>query len=225
MGGIEKKVRHRCTDIVAAVDLGIGNGRVESTRWVCGWTMASRTSTTWYRCSCCAAWTCSLRCPGRSERRQERSKPAEDATVSGQEDGGRSASLLPSFQPQGPTKAQKYPSLVSDDLPSHGLHRSTLGARGLNFWVRNGTRCTSPAIIADQRGIFSCEGKRVPSGPHSTHIRQKIYRIRDIVKRRARPISAARLNALLHVHLRSINLVVYEGPYRKENSSWDGLPA
>ena len=30
MGGIEKKVRHRRTDIVAAVGLGIGSGRVES---------------------------------------------------------------------------------------------------------------------------------------------------------------------------------------------------
>ncbi|QUC04457.1 transposase [Atopobium sp. oral taxon 416] len=30
VGGIEKKVRHRRTDIVAAVELGIGSGRVES---------------------------------------------------------------------------------------------------------------------------------------------------------------------------------------------------
>lgn len=44
-------------------------------------------------------------------------------------------------------------------------------------------------------------------------------------KRRARPISNARLNALQHLHLHPINLVVYKGSYRKENSSWDGLPA
>ena len=30
VGGIEKKVRHRRTDIVADVELGIGSGRVES---------------------------------------------------------------------------------------------------------------------------------------------------------------------------------------------------
>ena len=30
---------------------------------------------------------------------------------------------------------------------------------------------------------------------------------------------------LPHFHLQPINLVVYEGPYRKENSSWDPLPA
>ena len=47
--------------------------------------------------------------------------------------------------------------------------RSTIGARGLNFWVRNGTRCTSPAMVADQHGAFSCQGPApaVPWGPHS----------------------------------------------------------
>ena len=34
------------------------------------------------------------------------------------------------------------------------LLRSTIGARGLNFWVRNGTRCASPAMVADQQGAF-----------------------------------------------------------------------
>ena len=34
------------------------------------------------------------------------------------------------------------------------LLRSTIGARGLNFWVRNGTRCASPAMVADQQGVF-----------------------------------------------------------------------
>ena len=36
------------------------------------------------------------------------------------------------------------------------LLRSTIGARGLNFWVRNGTRCASPAMVADQQGAFLC---------------------------------------------------------------------
>jgi len=45
------------------------------------------------------------------------------------------------------------------------------------------------------------------------------------VKRRARPISTARLNASQRLHLRPINLVVYKGSYQKEISSWDGLPA
>jgi len=45
------------------------------------------------------------------------------------------------------------------------------------------------------------------------------------VGRRARPISTARLSASRRLHLQPINLVVYEGSYRKENSSRDGLPA
>ena len=43
--------------------------------------------------------------------------------------------------------------------------------------------------------------------------------------RRARPISAARLRRSRALHLPPINLVFCEGPYRRENSSRDGLPA
>ena len=70
----------------------------------------------------------------------------------------------------GALPARKCPSLVSDVLLSHGLLRSTIGARGLNFRVRNGTGCTSPAMVADQRGAFGCKGAGlgpVPWGPHS----------------------------------------------------------
>ena len=42
--------------------------------------------------------------------------------------------------------------------------RSTIGAGGLNFRVRNGTGCTSPAMVADQRGAFCCQGPARP-GP------------------------------------------------------------
>ena len=63
----------------------------------------------------------------------------------------------------------KCPLLVSDVLLSHGLLRSTIGARGLNFRVRNGTGCASPAMVADQQGAFCCQGRlrAVPWGPHS----------------------------------------------------------
>ena len=70
----------------------------------------------------------------------------------------------------GALKARKCPSLVSDVLLSHGPLRSTIGAGGLNFRVRNGTGCTSPAMVADQRGAFGCQGagsSPVPWGPHS----------------------------------------------------------
>ena len=42
---------------------------------------------------------------------------------------------------------------------------------------------------------------------------------------RARAISDARLSASPRLHLRPIDLVVYEGPYRREDSSRDWLPA
>jgi hypothetical protein len=109
--------------------------------------------------------------------------------------------------------------------------RSTIGARGLNFWVRNGTRCASPAMVADQLGAFfgSGAGSAVPWGPHSATRRTSQEDRSDpeprIVGRRARPISTARLSASRRLHLQPINLVVYEGSYRKENSSRDGLPA
>ena len=43
--------------------------------------------------------------------------------------------------------------------------RSTIGARGLNFRVRNGTGCASPAMVADQRGAFCCQGAGLPPCP------------------------------------------------------------
>ena len=63
---------------------------------------------------------------------------------------------------------KKHPGLVSDVLLSHGLPRSTIGARGLNFRVRNGTGCASPAMVADQSEVFlTGTASAVPSGPHS----------------------------------------------------------
>lgn len=123
----------------------------------------------------------------------------------------------------------KCPLLVSDVLLSHGLLRSTIGARGLNYWVRNGTRCTSPAIVADQQGAFGCQ-RALRCALKAAQRDAQVFLIRshrsnNIVKRRARPISTARLNASQRLHLRPINLVVYKGSYQKEISSWDGLPA
>ena len=72
-------------------------------------------------------------------------------------------------KPPAPPRDAKCPLLVSDVLLSHGLLRSTIGARGLNFRVRNGTGCASPAMVADQQGAFCCQGRlrAVPWGPHS----------------------------------------------------------
>ena len=61
---VEKKVRRRRDDVLAAVGLGIGNGRVESppttrSRWRSGWATGSATWTTSYSCSCSGAPTSS----------------------------------------------------------------------------------------------------------------------------------------------------------------------
>ena len=72
--------------------------------------------------------------------------------------------------------------LLGGVLLSHGLHRSTIGARGLNFRVRNGTGCTSPAMVADQRGAFGCQGAglaRCPGGRTAQRVLgQKVARPR-----------------------------------------------
>ena len=66
----------------------------------------------------------------------------------------------------------------------------------------------------------------MPSGPHSvTRTSPEVAMLEKIRKRRARPISTARLNPSQGLHLRPIKLVVYKWPYRRENSSRDWLPA
>ena len=71
------------------------------------------------------------------------------------------------------TKTARQPHAAADGLSTHenaprwsatscsptDLLRSTIGAGGLNFRVRNGTGCTSPAMVADQRGAFCCQGR------------------------------------------------------------------
>ena len=107
-------------------------------------------------------------------------------------------------------------------LLSHDLNRSTIGAGWLNFRVRYGTGCTPPAKTADPQGTFGicCLNRTLRAA-------QRVAKrfLRRKLKRRARPISTARLRQLPTLHLQPIKLVVYEWPYQKENSSWDWLPA
>ena len=115
-------------------------------------------------------------------------------------------------------------------LLSHGLPRSTIGAGGLNFRVRDGTGCASPAMAAGHRVAFSCHGRpRVPPGPHSAQRDASLEGSHLVALRqwcgRARAISAARLRRSPALHLPPIDLVVCEGPYRREDSSRDRLPA
>ena len=154
---------------------------------------------------------------------------ARDVGVNHRKQMSPNARRAPGSQAGGPPAANAPRWSATSCSPTDSL-RSTIGARGLNFRVRNGTGCASPAMVADQRGAFDCPGAAlaVPWGPHSVASRRcpsKKGRNRTRIIGRARPISTARLNVSRRLHLRPINLVVYQGPYRRENSSWDWLPA
>jgi hypothetical protein len=111
-----------------------------------------------------------------------------------------------------PEKRREPSDVLSSVLLSHGLRRSTIGAGGLNYRVRNGIGCTPSAITTEHIRQLSSEYIQLsaPRGQHpECYIARSLLRMRS----RPRPISTARLNTLLRLHLQPINLVVYEGPY------------
>ena len=63
-----------------------------------------------------------------------------------------------------PSERENAPRWSATSCSPTDSLRSTIGAGGLNFRVRNGTGCTSPAMVADQRGAFCCQGPARP-GP------------------------------------------------------------
>ena len=118
--------------------------------------------------------------------------------------------------------------------PPTGWPRSTLGAMGLSFRVRNGTGRAPHALAADRwaaptvtvSGIaYTCPGGRMAHRKDLTrgHPRARTAHERWVPRAarcgsgRARAISAARLRLSPALHLPSIDQVVYLGPYRKEN--------
>ena len=119
--------------------------------------------------------------------------------------------------------------------PPTGWPRSTLGAMGLSFRVRNGTGRAPHALAADRwaaptvssvSGVsLTCPGGRMAHrrsrlggilvpGPR---MERSVPRAARCGSGRARAISAARLRLSPALHLPSIDQVVYLGPYRKEN--------
>ena len=117
--------------------------------------------------------------------------------------------------------------------PPTGWPRSTLGAMGLSFRVRNGTGRAPHALAADRwaaptvtvSGVYSRalgaawrigEVTRGHPRARTAHGRW-VPRAARCGSGRARAISAARLKTSPSLHLPSIDQVVYLGPYRKEN--------
>src|SRR3954452_17469085 len=78
------------------------------------------------------------------------------------------------------------------------LPRSTIGAGGLNFSVRNGKRCIPAAIVtlSRRRQVFCCKARLTFEN-----------RIARALKEPSSPrlISTTRLHTLLHLHLWPIN--------------------
>jgi hypothetical protein len=93
-------------------------------------------------------------------------------------------------------KVRRRPTLPGGHPPS------TIGAGGLHCRVRNGNGCF-PAAVATGTSSGSQTPLRTPE-----RARAKSKKIPS-----PRPISTGRLNTSPCVHLRPINLVVYQGPY------------
>ena len=86
------------------------------------------------------------------------------------------------------------------------LDPSTIGAGGLNFRVRNGNGCDPSAMATE----ICCQER---SRRAAQLLGNSIASTNFIVDPSPRPISTGRLNTLLCVHLRPINVMVCHGPY------------
>ncbi len=107
------------------------------------------------------------------------------------------------------------------DLLSHALRRSTIGATALNGRVRDGTGCFACAMTTKPRKILgSSKSSHVVGvydfGPSKISLPHPPYRgCRSLTftgsNQAYRAISTGQLNALLHLHLQPIDVVVYHG--------------
>ncbi len=132
-------------------------------------------------------------------------------------------------------------SRFGGDLLSRGLSPSTIGAAVLNFRVRDGTGCFTCAMTTKPRKIpvaaLLCKARRVagdvfackcalPLGSYVNQHRSVLLRSYPCLMRcmfliclsitgsnqAYRAISTGQLNALLRLHLRPIDVVVFHGP-------------
>ena len=95
-------------------------------------------------------------------------------------------------------------------LPYRCQH-STIGPGGLNFRVRDGNGCGPSGKAAGNRQASHAilESRHVEAELEQEAIRGQA----------ARPISTGKLNPLQGLHLRPINLVIFQGP--SEAFAWE----
>ena len=98
-------------------------------------------------------------------------------------------------------------SRFGGDLLSHVLGRSTIGATALNGRVRNGAGCFARAMTTKPRKTRKC-----PSQAHRVRFRCQKSLAFTGSNQAYRAISTGQLNALLRLHLRPIDVVVFHGP-------------
>src|SRR5262249_45854380 len=98
------------------------------------------------------------------------------------------------------------------DLLSRVLRHSTIGAEGFHGRVRNGIGC-SP--LATTTRSSKRENSESPGQSPGHQGRQRMSTAARNERNQAdRAIRTAKLNALLHLHTRPINVVVYHGSQR-----------
>ena len=106
-------------------------------------------------------------------------------------------------------------SRFGGDLLSHVLRRSTIGATALNFRVRDGTGCIARAMATKPGNLP--RGYNRPFRAVRVKSRSVVYAfVSSLVvtgsNQAYRAISTGQLSALLRLHLRPIDVVVYHGP-------------
>ena len=106
-------------------------------------------------------------------------------------------------------------------LLSHTLRCSTIGATALNFRVREGTGCFACALATkpnkNPARHFCLANQRFDLFRRSTSCPSFVYAFLVWLSftgsdQANRAISTGQLNALLHLHLRPIDVVVFHGP-------------
>ena len=83
---------------------------------------------------------------------------------------------------------------------------STIGAKELNFRVRNGNGCFLFAIATEKTFCFQCNNNLNISTYKCSKRLCELF-----CGQASRPISTGKLNTLLCLHIRPINLVVFKG--------------